>query len=126
MSVTQRIERLCKACGEADFDDMAGEAGQAERVSRIFKAVRAGISDPAAVEADLDALDDAFADIGVDGLTTSARVYQKQEFDAGHPKVVALVCPLKACTRSEPPTDGQPAPSCTIAGVPLELLRTRA
>lgn len=126
MSVAERIEQLCRICEDAEFNGLLHEAGAEALLGRILSAVHAGASGTLTVEADLDALDDAFAAVGVDGLTTSVRAYQKLEFDTGHPRIQAWVCPLKACSRSEPVPDAQSAPRCSVAAAPLELLRTRA
>jgi hypothetical protein len=126
VSITPRIERLCVAAGEGEFSDFVHIVDADALVDRVFAAVRGGAADPSALEADLNVLDAAFAAIGIDGLTSGAREYRRVEFDAGHPRLHAWVCPLKVCARAVSTNDWPTAPQCTIAATPLALLRTRA
>jgi hypothetical protein len=76
--MTGRIERLCAhlALGNReDFEQRAARYGAADTLARIITAVRTGI-DPALLEPDLDALDEAFARHGVDNLTGTVRAYR--------------------------------------------------
>jgi hypothetical protein len=126
MSVDQRIERLCRAIGDADFAALARRAGAVEIVAQIVDAVRSGAATAEGLPDAIDAVDEAFARVGVDGLTTSPRVFRSERFDGGHPAVEAWVCPLDACSRTEPTSATEaPAPRCPIADAPLARMRSR-
>lgn len=126
MSVGRRFERLCKALGEDDFADLARKAGAEAAVAGIVATVKSGDASPDELLDQLDALDEAFTQVGVDGLTTSTRVFRPQSFDAGHPVVEALVCPLDRCSRVEAvPGPEERDPRCPILDMPLERTRMR-
>ncbi|WP_173060075.1 hypothetical protein [Phytohabitans houttuyneae] len=117
-----RVARLCRRYGSGELDGYIAAAGGTEILSRIRAAVAAGEGETLA--ADLDALDDAVAAVGLDGLSTPVRVLPKVPGTTGYPVLDTEVCPHGVCSRVEPP-DGSPARRCAISGEPLRRLRLR-
>lgn len=119
-----RIEHLCTHMSDEGFRRLAAEYGVAEALLRIIDAVRTG-TPPAELAADLDAVDDAFARHGTSGVTSGTREYRELPAIpglpgpvAGHPELVARVCPApRRCPRL---VLGADAPAeCAITGLPL-------
>ncbi|MFC9897016.1 hypothetical protein ACFVMC_25300 [Nocardia sp. NPDC127579] len=125
MHVTQRIDRLCVHLVDPDFATMAAGFGADALLARILDAVRAGRLD--ALAADLDALDQVFAENGIDNVTTGSRSYGGPPANAarlpgcgpGHPSFTALVCsaPQRCARTLLRPVDQVPV--CAITGHPL-------
>ncbi len=122
--MTGRIERLCAHMAggnREDFDQRAVRYGVAAPLSRIITAVQTG-TDPAGLEADLDALDEAFARHGIDNLTGTVRAYRPLPRTGEHPVIRAWVCPApRSCPRLIPLTGTTP-PVCALTGRDLTLL----
>ncbi|MEC3998000.1 hypothetical protein VSR01_32745 [Actinacidiphila sp. DG2A-62] len=113
----ERLARLCAQAGDEGLRERAERYGVGDVLRRLRGAAGAGaVGSSASVLADLDALDDAFARHGIDGLTTGSRAYRP--FAAGgHPVVTAWGCPAAAaCPRLEPQ---ERAPDGTRAAPPV-------
>jgi hypothetical protein len=125
--VAERLGRLCpQAAGEA-LEARARRYGAGAALERLAAAVRSGATG-APVTAELDALDDAFARNGIDGLTRGDRGYEAVRGAPGHPVVTVWACPApRPCTRLEPREPDGPAgtPLCSLTGDPLTLRRYR-
>jgi hypothetical protein len=118
MTVITRIGRLCAHMARDDFEKTAEQCGAAELVSRIVLAVRAG-ADPAALEPDLDAVDEAFAQLGIDNVTTGSRAYHGFPGASGHPLMRARICPAaRRCPRLELGPTSQ-TQVCALTNQPL-------
>lgn len=121
--VAERLARLCAQAGDGGLRERAGRFGAGAEWDRVCAAVRSGALGPE-VAADLDALDDAFARHGVDGLTTGGRGYEPLRGGRSRPVVTVWACPAdRACARLEP-QEGRwarlrPAPRCGLTGSPL-------
>jgi hypothetical protein len=122
--MTGRIERLCAHLGHGnleDFEHRAARYGAAAPLARIITAVQTGI-DPALLEPDLDALDEAFARHGIDNLTRTVRAYRPLPGTGEHPVIRAWVCPAtRPCPRLIP-LSGTTPPVCALTGRDLTLL----
>ncbi|MFE1442609.1 hypothetical protein [Streptomyces sp. NPDC058739] len=117
-------ERLARLCPQSDGDalrDRAERYGVGEALERVRAAIRSG-DRGASLTADLDALDEAFARHGIDGLTIGARVFQELRGGSAHPAVTLWGCPSPSgCSRLEP-QEGErsvTAPRCGLAGTAL-------
>jgi len=124
--MTGRIERLCEVLAHdnlRDFERRAARYGAAAPLTRILTVVRTG-ADPAPLEPDLDALDEAFARHGVDNLTGTVRAYRALPGTGEHPVMRAWVCPApRACARLIPLSGfGSTPPVCALTGRPLTPL----
>jgi hypothetical protein len=116
--VTARIEQLCKQLTGTDFTERAARYGATAPLARIIAAMRAG-AELNTVEADLDALDDAFARHGIDDVTSSPRAYRALPGPSGHPVLHAWVCPARQrCPRQELGNAAQ-GKMCALTGMPL-------
>ncbi|MER5579927.1 hypothetical protein, partial [Streptomyces massasporeus] len=80
--LADRLDRLCRLLGGSELARRAREYGVAEHLERVLGAVRDG-TDLERIRADLDALDEAFARHGIDGLTTRTRAYQPLSGEPG-------------------------------------------
>lgn len=122
--LTGRIGRLCAHPALRDVEDFAQRAacyGAARSLARIITAVRTG-ADPAGLEPDLDALDEAFARHGIDSLTGTVRAYHPLPGMGAHPVTRGWVCPAaRRCSRLVP-GGGADAPVCALNGQPLILV----
>ncbi|MEV6655675.1 hypothetical protein [Nocardia fluminea] len=89
-----RVEVLCEQAGAA-LAERASRYGVADVLARIVTAAEQG----EVSEADLDLLDSAFAQHGIDNLTRAHRGFEPWR---GPREVVvtAWVCPTSACTRA--------------------------
>ncbi|MFJ4355962.1 hypothetical protein ACIP25_06650 [Streptomyces massasporeus] len=121
--LADRLDRLCRLLGGGELTRRAREYGVAEHLERVLGAVRDG-TDPERVRADLDALDEAFARHGFDGLTTRTRAYQPLSGTVGHPVLRGWVCPAAhRCSRFSQHDTGTPGgdagPVCEALGTPL-------
>lgn len=113
----ERIGRLCARLVQAGFEDRVARYGVTELIARITAGVKSGV-DPDTLLDDLDALDDAFARHGIDGLTT-VREYRPLPGFIGHPTMHVWTCPAPVpCARADMPASGA-APSCAITDMPL-------
>lgn len=119
-----RIAELCAQLADDELPRLLADAGAEASLQRILDAIRS--AELAKVTpADLDALDDAAASIGIDGLTTGVRALDPGAMSTRLPGIggggihFAWVCPQHACTRVEldMPAD---APVCAVSGQPLE------
>ena len=110
-----RVGALCEQAGQA-LAERAARYGVADVLARVVAAASRG----EVPEADLDLLDSAFAEHGIDNLT---RAYRSFEPWPGPRNVVvtAWVCPTGACPRAA--TDEQP--SCHLTGRPLRETRIK-
>ncbi|MCT2587920.1 hypothetical protein [Actinophytocola gossypii] len=104
-----RVEVLCQQAGEA-LAERAARYGVADVLARVVAAASRG-NVPAA---DLDLLDSAFAEHGIDHLTRAYRSFQPWP-GARNVVVTAWVCPTGACPRVA--TDKPP--SCHLTGQPF-------
>ncbi|MFI9150095.1 hypothetical protein [Streptomyces sp. NPDC053367] len=117
-------ERLARLCPQTDGDALRERAvryGVGDELERLRDAVSSGERGPS-VTADLDALDDAFARQGIDGLTNGARDYDTLRGTTAHPGVSLWACPAPvACPRLVPQEGAQAdaAPRCGLTGTPL-------
>ncbi|MFE1947231.1 hypothetical protein [Streptomyces massasporeus] len=121
--LADRLDRLCRLLGGGELARRAREYGVAEHLERVLGAVRDG-TDPEWIRADLDALDEAFARHGIDGLTTRTRAYQPLSGTVGHPVLRGWVCPAAhRCSRFTQHDTGTPGgdagPVCEALGTPL-------
>ncbi|MFG2883595.1 hypothetical protein ACGFYV_15050 [Streptomyces sp. NPDC048297] len=128
--IGERLARLCAQAGEEGFREWAERYGAGEALARLGQAARSGLRTPA-VTADLDALDDAFARHGIDGLTVGARAFEPLRGGRAHPVVTAWGCPAEeSCSRLEPQQREQPEqrsdssrtpppPRCWLTEAPL-------
>lgn len=118
MTVAGRIEQLCTQLALEDFEERAARYGAADPLARIITAVRTG-ADPAMLESDLDALDEAFARHGIDNVTSTPRAYRPLPGASGHPVMRAWACPAtRRCTRLIL-DDRTEARVCALTGQPL-------
>ncbi|MEV4378836.1 hypothetical protein [Streptosporangium sp. NPDC049644] len=123
--LAERIGNLCALLG-AD-DDLSGyveQAGAGETLAAVVDALGRG-EYGAALERDLDALDEAMARFGLGAVTTSERVYRPVAVTGGgHPVVQAWACPLvRRCGRVEPVTRESAPPVCAALGTAMALVR---
>ncbi|MER6430729.1 hypothetical protein ABT272_23755, partial [Streptomyces sp900105245] len=121
--IAERLARLCAQAGDDGLRERAERYGVGEALTRLGQAARAG-SRTAAVTADLDALDDAFARHGIDGLTVGPRGFEPLRGGRAHPVVTVWGCPAEAsCSRLEPQERQRgsrtPPPACALTGTPL-------
>ncbi|MEU3490526.1 hypothetical protein [Streptomyces massasporeus] len=121
--LADRLDRLCRLLGGSELARRAREYGVAEHLERVLGAVRDG-TDLERIRADLDALDEAFARHGIDGLTTRTRAYQPLSGTVGHPVLRGWVCPAAhRCSRFTQHDTGTPGgdagPVCEALGTPL-------
>lgn len=118
VTVTGRIEQLCTQLALEDFEERAALYGAADPLARIITAVRTG-TDPALLEPDLDALDEAFARHGIDNVTSTSRAYRPLPGAGGHPVMRAWVCPAtRRCPRLVLGS-GTGSRVCALTGQPL-------
>ncbi|MFJ3714844.1 hypothetical protein [Streptomyces sp. NPDC090057] len=127
--IAERLARLCVQAGDGGLRERAERYGVGGALTRLGEAARSGSRAPEVAE-DLDALDDAFARHGIDGLTVGPRALPPLRGGRAHPVVTVWGCPAgAACSRLEPQErrDGArtPPPSCGLTGVPLVSRRTR-
>jgi hypothetical protein len=108
-----RVGALCEQAGEA-LAERAARYGVADVLARVVAAASRG----EVPEADLDLLDSAFAEHGIDNLTRAHRGFEPWP---GARKVVVTgwVCPTGACPRAA--TDEQP--SCRLTRQPFRETR---
>jgi hypothetical protein len=128
-ALSQRLEMLCAQLGEGDLQEVAAELGVTRTLNRVLDMVRdgAGSWDETALAADLDELDAAFTDWGVDGgLTGQLRSFRQSPWTSGHPVVEAWMCPVRRCSRVEPASRDDAAPECAVTGSPCTLRRIPA
>jgi hypothetical protein len=122
-AVGWRIAALCEQLADEELSRLLADADAETVLRRVLDAIRA--DEPAKVSvADLDALEDAAASVGIDGLTTGVRAIDRgisthlPGIRPGGP-YFAWVCPQHACTRVELDTPDT-APVCAVSGQPLE------
>ncbi|MGW4064629.1 hypothetical protein ACWEGE_40515 [Amycolatopsis sp. NPDC004747] len=108
-----RVGILCEQAGEA-LAERAARYGVADVLARVV----AGASRGEVAEPDLDRLDSAFAQHGIDHLTRDSRSFEPWR---GPREVVvtAWECPTGACPRAA--TGEQP--SCRLTGQPFREIR---
>jgi hypothetical protein len=85
-AVEWRIAALCEQLADEELSRLLADADAETVLRRVLDAIRAG--EPAKVSAaDLDALEDAAASAGIDGLTTGVRAFDRGHLDtsARHP-----------------------------------------
>ncbi|MBM7093697.1 hypothetical protein ABZ606_10485 [Streptomyces sp. NPDC012461] len=124
--VAERLARLCMQAGDDGLRLSAERFGVAGELARLVAAARAGTRGPS-VTADLDALDDAFARHGIDGLTLGDRAFEPLRGGRSRPVVTVWACPAGiACSRLEPQEQQgrrgrgrEEPPHCGLAGEPL-------
>jgi hypothetical protein len=122
--IGERLARLCVQAGDEGLRERAEHYGVGEVLARLGQAARSGLR-TSAVTADLDALDDAFARHGIDGLTVGARVFDPLRGVRAHPVVTVWGCPAEAsCSRLEPQEQQSgrsrnPPPRCWLTEAPL-------
>jgi hypothetical protein len=121
--VEWRVAALCTQLADDQLARLLTDAGAEPVLARVLDTVRAG--KPAEVSpADLDALEETAASIGIDGLTTGVRSLDSATISTRLPGIggsgphFAWVCPQKACTRVELDTLGT-KPICAISGEQL-------
>ncbi|MEU7632982.1 hypothetical protein AB0C34_23890 [Nocardia sp. NPDC049220] len=108
-----RVEVLCSQAGEA-LVERASRYGVADVLTRIVAAVERG----EVSEADLDLLDSAFAQHGIDNLTRTHRGFEPWKGARGV-VATAWVCPVSACPRAATDT----RPFCQLTGQPFRETR---
>ncbi|MDO0909363.1 hypothetical protein QQM39_00310 [Streptomyces sp. DT2A-34] len=108
-----RVGALCEQAGEA-LAERAARYGVAEVLARVVAAASLG----EVPEADLDLLDSAFAEHGIDNLTRAYRGFARWP-GPRNVVVTAWKCPTGACPREA--TDKQP--SCRLTGQPFREIR---
>jgi hypothetical protein len=108
-----RVGVLCEQAGQA-LAERAARYGVAEVLARVVAAASQGDVS----EADLDLLDSAFAEHGIDNLTRANRSFEPWP-GARSMVVTAWVCPTGACPRAA--TAKQP--SCHLTGQPFQETR---
>ncbi len=119
--VAHRVGRLCHQATGGQLRTYAQQFGALDVLDRIVDAIGRGRID-ARLEADLDALDGAFARHGVDGLTTGSRGYETWR-GSGHRSFTAWACPQRwSCPRRVQLDDGDP-PVCGLTGRSFTELR---
>jgi hypothetical protein len=123
VELAARIAKVCVELGRSDLRALAAEAGADAVLERILGYVGNGVPDAERAAADLDALEDALARLGVDGLTHDIRQYRPVPGTSIHPPVHRWMCPQRCCLRTEGDTAAQTAPVCAITGVALERVR---
>ncbi|MGW6293349.1 hypothetical protein [Streptomyces sp. NPDC055058] len=121
--VAERLARLCTQAGDDGLRRSAERFGVGGELTRLVAAARSGARGPS-VTADLDALDDAFARHGIDGLTLVDRTFEPLRGGRPRPVVTVWACPAEvACSRLEPREPGRRGrdapPRCGLAGTPL-------
>ncbi|MFE5480304.1 hypothetical protein ACFQ9R_31695 [Nocardia sp. NPDC056541] len=107
-----RVEVLCEQAGAA-LAERASRYGVADVLARIVTAAQQG----EVSEADLDLLDSAFAQHGIDNLTRAHRGFEPWK----GPRdivVTAWVCPTSACTRARIDEGAR----CELTGQPLRRI----
>jgi hypothetical protein len=114
-----RVEILCGQADDEALTQRAARYGVADVLARVVADAAAG----EVSEADLDALDNAFALHGIDNLTRASRTFQPWP-GARDVTVTAWVCPTGACTRARAATAGN-RPVCGLTGMPLTETRIR-
>jgi hypothetical protein len=120
--LADRIGRLCVELGRGELAGIIGQAGAQPLLERLVRMLTAETADPAEVAAALDALDEAAARAGIDGLTTGSRAYRPVTWPVGAPQY-GWVCPQRRCGRAETePSDGDDY-VCAITGAPLTRIR---
>jgi hypothetical protein len=102
---------------------MAGEIGELGLLTEAVEAVRNKATD--ALGQRLDALDEAFARVGVESVTGGLRHRPVPGVQAQMPEC-AWVCPGRICPRSEAATDAAGSPICAVMGLPLIRVRMGA
>jgi hypothetical protein len=124
--VEWRIAALCTQLADGELSRRLANADAKAALARVLDAIRFG--EPSSISpADLDALEDAAAGIGIDGLTTGARSLGSGNIATGLPGLsengphFAWVCPLRACARVELdiPDD---TPGCAIGERALDRM----
>jgi hypothetical protein len=124
LSIAERIASLCRLLADDDLQRLAAEAGAGPLLARIVASVNAGNQNLAALEHDLDALDEALARLGLDGVTTSVRLHQPRPAapDTPAPDLGGgWTCPLEECSRVEPgAASSGPAPVCGFSAQPMQ------
>ncbi|CAL9346860.1 hypothetical protein [Streptomyces sp. enrichment culture] len=118
--VGERLARLCVQAGDDGLRSRAEQFGVGGALARLVEAARSGARGPS-VSADLDALDDAFARHGVDGLTLGDRAFEPLRGGRPRPVVTVWACPADvSCSRLEPREPGRHGrdepPRCGLAG----------
>lgn len=108
-----RVGALCEQAGQA-LAERAARYGVADVLARVVTAASEG----EVPEADLDLLDSAFAEHGIDNLTRAYRSFEPWP-GARSVVVTAWVCPTGACPRTA--TDTQP--SCRLTRQPFREIR---
>ncbi|MGW5234795.1 hypothetical protein ACWEQU_21475 [Streptomyces nodosus] len=122
--VGERLALLCVQAGDEGLRERAERYGVGEEFARLCRAAGSGARDPS-VTADLDALDEAFARHGIDGLTVGSRAFEPLRGGQAHPVVTVWACPAAvSCPRLEPQEErrgrrGVAAPRCGLTEIPL-------
>ncbi|MET9734395.1 hypothetical protein ABZZ79_28300 [Streptomyces sp. NPDC006458] len=119
--IAERLARLCPQSGGDALRERAERYGVGDALERVRAAARSG-ERGRSLAADLDALDEAFARNGIDGLTIGVRVFEALRGGTAHPAVTLWGCPSPAgCSRLEPQEGAQAdtAPLCGLTGSAL-------
>jgi hypothetical protein len=127
--VQSRVTALCLHLVNGELSRLLNDAGAGTTLERLLAAVRAG--DPSKVSvADLDALEDAAAVLGIDGLTIAVRSTDERGLAVRLPGMdgsganFAWICPNRICCRVELDLFDTP-PICAISGRPLDRMAQR-
>ncbi len=126
MTVTKdRVERLCDMLGNAEFWQVADEAGVGETLTRIVATTCNGTSGGADDDlvADLDSLDEAMARAGLGMVTQPDRAYRPLPGPRG---LYFWECPAaRPCSRvvTVPDIETAEPAICPMTGRPLRRTR---
>jgi hypothetical protein len=126
VSLPERIEQLCRRNAEGEVDELAArDAAVTGVLARILAGVRGGAPDPDQLTEDLDALEAAAVNSGLEGLTKSSRVFRDLPSSvSGDPLAHALLCPVRACARRQIVYGPDvPALECALTDRPLDHVR---
>ncbi|WP_433723735.1 hypothetical protein ACQP0C_25295 [Nocardia sp. CA-129566] len=119
MRMAQRIDRVCELLADASFVATAATIAATPLLDRIAQAVRTGIAHTA-LESELNALDQLFAQHGIDHVTTGSRHYSAMPGVSGHPSMRAKVCPApQRCARVVLVSGTANASTCALVGTAL-------
>jgi hypothetical protein len=101
--LAERITRFCRECARDDqLVELMTEAGAENLLTEVTTLVMREPSDPAALAAALDAIEQVLAGLGIHGLTSPNREWRPLPGVAAPPPGLSVwVCPVRRCMRAE-------------------------
>ncbi len=126
METRERIEWLCRHSDDPGLADLLAQPDLAAALAEIKAAIRLGAFDTQGLIDDLDIVDEALAQAGIESSGGRGDGgYWRLPGSRAHPVVHAWVCPNGVCSRVDLDKDVAPdtAPTCPVTGHALDHIR---